>query len=58
MTSLEEKHLEHLQEIQKWKAMGSSPLAWYGWGSPLGMGLGLVCVGVFLVLLHVANIIK
>lgn len=40
---------------------GMESMKWYGWGSPLGMGLGLgilLCsVGLFLWLLHVANII-
>lgn len=33
-------------------------MKWYGWGSPVGMGFGLVAVGLFLWLLHLANIIK
>ena len=33
-------------------------LTWSGWGSPVGLGLGLVSVGVFLWMLHLANIIK
>lgn len=24
---------------------------WHGWGSPIGLGLGLTCVGAFFVLL-------
>lgn len=31
---------------------------WYSWGSPFGLGLGLVSVGVFLFLLHLANLIR
>ncbi len=37
-----------------WRAWGS----WFSWGSPVGLGLGLISVGVFLWLLHQANIIK
>lgn len=33
-------------------------LTWSGWGSPVGLGIGLMSVGVFLWLLHLANIIK
>ncbi len=33
-------------------------LKWYGWGSPVGLGLSLISVGVFLWMLHLANIIK
>ena len=36
-------------------AVGSESLfvqqGWYGWGSPVGLGLGLLCVGSFFVLL-------
>jgi len=33
-------------------------LEWSGWGSPVGLGIGLMSVGVFLWMLHLANIIK
>ncbi|MDE1874997.1 MAG: hypothetical protein KGI79_03605 [Patescibacteria group bacterium] len=33
-------------------------MAWYGWGSPVGLGLLLVGVGAFIWLLHLANIIR
>lgn len=40
---------------------GMESMKWYGWGSPVGMGLGmgllLVGIGAFLWLLHVATII-
>jgi hypothetical protein len=43
-----------------WRAWGS----WFSWGSPVGMGLGcalvglgLVCLGVFAYLIHLAGII-
>lgn len=29
---------------------------WYGWGSPIGLGLWLVFVGLFLWLMHLAGI--
>ena len=35
---------------------GEQAMHWYGWGSPVG--LGLISVGVFLWLLHLANLIK
>lgn len=34
-----------------------SALAWHGWGSPIGLGSFLIELGVFLWLLHLANII-
>ena len=40
---------------------GMESMKWYGWGSPLGLGIGvgalLSSVGLFLWLLHVADII-
>lgn len=32
-------------------------LAWYGWGSPVGLGLFLVEIAVFLWVLHLAGIL-
>jgi hypothetical protein len=37
-----------------WRAWGS----WFSWGSPIGLGLFFIEVGVFLWLLHLANIIR
>ncbi len=40
---------------------GMESMKWYGWGSPLGLGIGLgllfTSVGFFLWMLHVADII-
>ena len=33
-------------------------LNWSGWGSPVGMSILLVSVGVFLVCLHLAGILR
>jgi len=33
-------------------------MRWYGWGSPVGLSVALVGVGIFLWMLHLANIIK
>jgi hypothetical protein len=30
---------------------GQVPQQWHGWGSPIGMGVGLLCVGGFFLLL-------
>lgn len=30
-------------------------MTWYGWGSPVGLGLFLVCLGALLYLLHLAG---
>lgn len=29
-------------------------LAWHGWGSPVGVGIGLVCLGLCAVLVRMA----
>jgi hypothetical protein len=36
---------------------GIKSMAWFGWGSPIGLGSFLVSIGVFLVLLHYARLI-
>jgi hypothetical protein len=54
--SLHDKHLRHRQEMwpmEHWRSWGS----WYSWGSPVGLGLILVEIGVFLWLLHLADLI-
>lgn len=33
-------------------------MSWHGWSSPVGLGLGLMSVGLFLWLLHLAGIIS
>lgn len=32
-------------------------LSWSGWGSPVGLGIGLMSIGVFLWMLRLAHII-
>lgn len=36
---------------------GMETMKWYGWGSAIGLGFVIVSVGVFLWMLHLANII-
>lgn len=38
---------------QEWK-YAETALRWHGWGSPVGMGLGLVCLGLAAVLVRLA----
>jgi hypothetical protein len=45
---------DHSEALKNWRSWGS----WFSWGSPVGLGIALMSVGVFLVLLHVATIIK
>ncbi len=53
-------HADHRNEMfpmNNWRAWGS----WFSWGSPVGLGIGwtlfIVPIGIFLWLLHLANII-
>jgi len=39
--------------LKNWRSWGS----WFSWGSPVGLGLFIISIGVFLVLLHYAGII-
>lgn len=49
------KHHGDHDEIwaKNWRSWGS----WFSWGSPVGMGLFIIAVGIFIELLHVAGII-
>jgi hypothetical protein len=52
--SLSERHMRHRQEMfpmQNWRSWGS----WYSWGSPVGLGLFLVEVALFVWILHLAG---
>lgn len=40
-----------------WK-YAQKAMSWYGWGSPVGLGLFIVAVGAFTALLHVAGVIR
>jgi hypothetical protein len=52
--SLSEDQREVVKEtMRNWRSWGS----WFSWGSPVGLGLFFVSVGVLLVLLHVAGLI-
>ena len=42
---------------EAWK-YAEKALTWYSWGSPVGLGLFLTSIGVFLVLIHHAGIIR
>jgi hypothetical protein len=44
-------------DIDTWK-YAEKTLTWYGWGSPVGLGLFIISIGVFIVLLHVAGIVR
>src|SRR6516164_7419687 len=37
---------------------GQKAKSWYGWGSPVGLGLLIIAIGVSVALLHVAGVIR
>jgi hypothetical protein len=44
-------------EAEEWKYAEKS-LTWYGWGSPIGLGAFLIAIGVFLLLIYHAGLIR
>jgi hypothetical protein len=40
-------------EEEEWKYAGAA-MAWYGWGSPIGAGVFLVCIAVVAALVRYA----
>jgi hypothetical protein len=42
---------------EAWK-YAQKAMSWYGWGSPVGLGLLIVAIGAFVALLHVAGVIR
>lgn len=49
----EDNDKENEAALRNWRAWGS----WFSWGSPIGLGLFFVEIGIFIVLLHLAHII-
>lgn len=49
----QDRHDWHGESLKHWRAWGS----WFSWGSPVGLGLFLISIGIFLVLLHYAGLI-
>jgi hypothetical protein len=43
-------------DVEAWK-YADKAMTWYGWGSPVGIGLLIASVGVFLLLIHYAGIV-
>lgn len=42
--------------VEAWK-YADMAMTWYGWGSPVWIGLLIVSIGVFLVLIHHAGLV-
>jgi hypothetical protein len=57
---LKEMHDEHVHSWYDPKdgiKYGLASMKWYGWGSPVGLGLFVLSVGGLLYLLHLAGLI-
>jgi hypothetical protein len=48
---------EQQTALDTWKYAEKS-LTWYGWGSPVGLGLFIISIGVFILLLHEAGVVR
>ncbi len=48
---------ENNHDAEAWK-YAQQAMTWYGWGSPVGIGLFIVAIGAFVALLHVAGVIQ
>jgi hypothetical protein len=48
---------EQKSDLESWKYAEKS-MTWYGWGSPVGLGLFIISIGVFILLLHYAGIVR
>jgi hypothetical protein len=48
---------EPKRDADEWK-YAEKALTWYGWGSPVGFALFIISIGVFLLLIHYAGIIR
>jgi hypothetical protein len=44
-------------EAEEWR-YAEKALTWSGWGSPVGLSIFIVAIGVFLLLIHHAGIIR
>ena len=42
-----------LTRDEEWR-YAETALRWHGWGSPVGMGIGLVCLGIAALLIRLA----
>jgi hypothetical protein len=54
--STNEKHEPH-SEAEAWN-YAEKALTWYGWGSPVGISIFLVAIGIVLVLIHQAGLLR
>jgi hypothetical protein len=48
-------HGVEAHDLEAWR-YASKAMTWYGWGSPVGVGLFIISIGAFLALIHVAGV--
>jgi hypothetical protein len=48
---------EQKSDLESWKYAEKS-MTWYGWGSPVGLGLFIISISLFILLLHYAGIVR
>ena len=48
---------ERPAEVDAWK-YAQKTMSWYGWGSPVGLGLFVLSIGGFILLLHMAGLLR
>jgi hypothetical protein len=54
--SANETHAVDAHDVEAWR-YASKAMTWYGWGSPVGVGLLIISIGAFLVLIHHAGVL-
>ena len=57
--NLQETHDEHTRGWYEKEGMkyGLATMKWYGWGSPVGLGLFFLSIGGVIYLLHLAGLV-
>ncbi|HWB34148.1 MAG TPA: hypothetical protein VG753_02425 [Candidatus Paceibacterota bacterium] len=55
--NLQEMHDQHTQHRWDDPRYGLATMKWYGWGSPVGLGIFFLCIGGLLCLIHFAGLI-
>lgn len=48
---------QSIEDRKRGDMYGIESMKWYGWGSAVGLGFVILSIGVFLWMLHLANII-
>jgi len=57
LQEMHDEHVRHGYDAKDGMKFGLKAMSWSGWGSPVGLGILLLCAGGFLYLLHLAGLI-